>query len=320
MADAVTILSNSWTDNNSGAALSSRNATATTVNTAILAGDVPSNANGDGIASGGAHNFPRFLENWDSVNFTYYGSLVEAFHSNKFTGSWQTNNVYHWPNRLWNFDTVFLQKQPPGVPTGHPVLPRPLRTQHQLEKPRDQPRPHEAVLFSLCSPWACLAATAVSARAGIDFTLRTRQEDAGAPDPEHRFITDGDNHIYLRIPKDWTASGGGNQLVLTPGQPSGEVVISQLQGVQALPLDPAGLTALRQSAQAAVPQGAKNIKPTGEIIDLAASFRLEELRSHARLRVLRPANAAQRALHQHGSWPGREGERHLPGLGLRSGA
>ena len=38
MADAVTILSNGWSDSNSGAALGSRNATATTVNTAILAG------------------------------------------------------------------------------------------------------------------------------------------------------------------------------------------------------------------------------------------------------------------------------------------
>ena len=118
MADAVTVLSNTWTDSNSGSALSSRPATATTVNTAILAGDVPSNANGDGIASGGAHNFPRFLEDWTNINFTYYGSLVEAFHSEKFTGSWQTNNVYHWPNRPWSFDTTFLTKQPPGVPTG----------------------------------------------------------------------------------------------------------------------------------------------------------------------------------------------------------
>ncbi len=125
MADAVTVLSNSWSDNNSGSSLSSRTATATTINTAILAGDVPSNAGGDGIASGGAHNFPRSLENWGPpsnsstyVNFTYTGSLVEAFRSEKFTGSWQTNNVYKWPNRLWSFDTNFLMKQPPGVPTG----------------------------------------------------------------------------------------------------------------------------------------------------------------------------------------------------------
>ena len=54
MADAVTILSNSWSDGNAGYDLSHRRASATTVNTAILAGDVPSNADGNGYASGGA--------------------------------------------------------------------------------------------------------------------------------------------------------------------------------------------------------------------------------------------------------------------------
>ena len=125
MADAVTILSNSWTDTNANAALSSRVATATTVNTAILAGDVLSNQDGQGYASGGAHNFPRFLEDWGPpssgkpyINFTYFGSLVEAFKSEKYIKHWQTNQVYKWPNRLWSFDTNFLVKQPPGVPTG----------------------------------------------------------------------------------------------------------------------------------------------------------------------------------------------------------
>jgi hypothetical protein len=117
LADAVTILSNNWSDSNASASLSSRTATPTTVNTAILAGDVPSNST-TGQASGGAHNFPRFLENWNNVNFTYWGSLVEAFNSEEFTGPWQTGNVYYWPNREWNFDTNFLTKQPPGVPNG----------------------------------------------------------------------------------------------------------------------------------------------------------------------------------------------------------
>ena len=118
MADAVTILSNNWSDLNSALPLATRNATATTVNTAILAGDMPSNYNGNLTASGGAHNFPRFLENWNNVNFTYYGSLVEAFRSESATGLWQTGNVYYWPNRNWNFDTNFLTQQPPGYPNG----------------------------------------------------------------------------------------------------------------------------------------------------------------------------------------------------------
>ncbi len=118
MADAVTILSNNWSDSNSSKSLSNRTATATTVNTAILAGDVPSNLNGNGIASGGAHNFPRFLENWQNINFTYWGSLVEAYRSETFKGLWQTGNVYYWPERKWNFDVNFLNNPPPGVPSG----------------------------------------------------------------------------------------------------------------------------------------------------------------------------------------------------------
>ena len=118
MADAVTILSNAWSDKNANQSLSARTAEATTVNVAILAGDVASNTGGNGIASGGLHNFPRFLENWNNVNFTYYGSLIEAFNSAQHTGNWQTNDVYHWPNRLWNFDTNFLTTQPPGMPQG----------------------------------------------------------------------------------------------------------------------------------------------------------------------------------------------------------
>ena len=131
MADAVTILSNNWNDAyssntlagtllnaNNGNQTTGRVATPTTVNTAIMAGDVPSNLNGDGIASGGAHNFPRLLEDWTNKDFTYYGSLVEAFNSTKYTGNWQTGNVYTWPVRLWNFDTNFVNNPPPGSATG----------------------------------------------------------------------------------------------------------------------------------------------------------------------------------------------------------
>ncbi len=118
MADAVTVLSNAWNDNNSGGDLNARKASATTVNAAILSGDVASNTNKSGIASGGVHNFPRFLEYWSGVNFTYYGSLIQAFNSESYTGYWQTNDVYTWPNRLWSFDTKFIDQQPPGLPQG----------------------------------------------------------------------------------------------------------------------------------------------------------------------------------------------------------
>ena len=115
-----------------------------------------------------------------------------------------------------------------------------------------------------------LATTAAPLRAGIDFTLHTRQAEA-ASGSENQYITDGENHIYLHIPHGWSANGGG-QLVLSPDKPGSEVLIRQLGGAPALPLDAAGLAVLRKMAQAALPQGAKDIKPFGEINDLLPVF------------------------------------------------
>ena len=42
---------------------------------------------------------------------------VEGFVSEKAVGKWQTNQVYYWPNRMWNFDTQFLLNPPPGTPS-----------------------------------------------------------------------------------------------------------------------------------------------------------------------------------------------------------
>lgn len=119
IADAVMFLSNSWNDANSHKALSNRVATNTTYNTAILAGFMPSEIPGkDGATvgnySGGANNFPRFLENWQNIYCTYYGSMVELFKSKTFTGRWDTGNIFSPPNRRWSFDTNFLTTPPPG--------------------------------------------------------------------------------------------------------------------------------------------------------------------------------------------------------------
>ena len=104
-------LSNSWNDSNSSLSLSSRSASNTTYNTAVMAGYMPSSASG---YSGGACNFPRFLENWSGKSCTYYGSMVELFKSQKFTGQWDTGNIYSPPYRRWNFDTNFTNNAPPG--------------------------------------------------------------------------------------------------------------------------------------------------------------------------------------------------------------
>jgi hypothetical protein len=116
IADAVMILSNNWNDANSTQSLNSRVATHTTVNAAILSGIVPTNHNNNGKYSGGAENFPRFLENWSNVNFTYYGSMLQLFLSKQFDSPWPGTggNYYNPPKRRWYFDQGFLTHPPPG--------------------------------------------------------------------------------------------------------------------------------------------------------------------------------------------------------------
>jgi len=107
IADAVNILSNSWVDTNPNNTTASN----TTVNTAIVSGIVPTaNCN----YSGGAENFPRFLENWDNKTFTYYGSMVELYNSKQAVGIWG-GNYYTPPLRQWYFDTDFNTHTPPGT-------------------------------------------------------------------------------------------------------------------------------------------------------------------------------------------------------------
>ena len=112
LADAVTIASSGWAGL-SGAVGANAN---TTVNAAIVSGIVPTSpVGGDGAYSGGAENFPRFLENWNGKMLTYYGSMVELFKSNQSVGKWTGNaSVYSPPNRQWFFDTNFKIKPPPG--------------------------------------------------------------------------------------------------------------------------------------------------------------------------------------------------------------
>ncbi|MEA3207278.1 MAG: hypothetical protein QOE70_335 [Chthoniobacter sp.] len=123
LADAVMILSNNWNDTNSSASLSSRLATPTTVNTAIVSGIVATTgtAASPGNYSGGAENFPRFLESWTGDAFTYYGSMVELFPSKQFNSVWQNTgpgpNVYDPPDRKWFFDSKFFTTPPPGTLT-----------------------------------------------------------------------------------------------------------------------------------------------------------------------------------------------------------
>jgi hypothetical protein len=122
LADAITILSTSWSDNyNTSTPLSSRNAGNTTVDAATLEGIVQSTTvNGTKHYSGGVENFLRLLENWSSDTLTYNGSINVMFDSRYATNYWQQpGSYYNVPTRNWGFDANFAQGQnklPPMFP------------------------------------------------------------------------------------------------------------------------------------------------------------------------------------------------------------
>lgn len=119
VADAITILSSSW--NISGVNTKNPAAADTEVAAALVTGISPTNKNGVSVASGGSHNFPRFLENWSGKKFRYRGALVGLFESEiqsepleRADGS---AGHYSPPNRQWGFYTPFAEGNfPPIMP------------------------------------------------------------------------------------------------------------------------------------------------------------------------------------------------------------
>ncbi|HZL80076.1 MAG TPA: hypothetical protein VFC17_14675, partial [Candidatus Limnocylindrales bacterium] len=85
VADAITILSDNWQDANQQDA-NLNGAAPTTVNAAFLTGVVETT---HGQYSGGMENFPRFLESWGPIIFTYNGSMVKMFPSLYATNVWE---------------------------------------------------------------------------------------------------------------------------------------------------------------------------------------------------------------------------------------
>ena len=116
IADALDLLSNSWSDSNSYKSISNRTASLTTVNSAFVAGiktTTSSNYNG------GLENYPRLQENWTSKTLAIRGSFVALWNSQIATGNWPgTGTVYTAPIRNWNYETDFTTtgQLPPFTP------------------------------------------------------------------------------------------------------------------------------------------------------------------------------------------------------------
>jgi hypothetical protein len=114
MADAITILSDSWSDG-----VVSKNPTAgnTTVNAAMLEGIVQTDPAISGDYSGGFENSLRLLENWSGLVLTYNGSTVVLFYSQYATNHWNPG-YYGVPTRHWAGDFNFQRASglPPLTP------------------------------------------------------------------------------------------------------------------------------------------------------------------------------------------------------------
>ncbi len=113
VADAITILSNNWSDSNSSKALSDRKASVTEVAAALIGGIVPSSG---GKYSGGFENYPRFLENWSGIVFGYRGAVVALYDSEIATQPWGSSDVYEAPSRRWAYNELFLTDTPDFAP------------------------------------------------------------------------------------------------------------------------------------------------------------------------------------------------------------
>ena len=136
IADAVTILSNSWFDLNSmngdpaKGSGGNRQATTTYYRVAVAAGKniafpFPAweNATDYGFGTdGGIHNFLRFLEDWSGQTLNYGGSLVSLYYSTYATGPFKCckYSVYVPPVRNYIFDVDFTN--PAGLPPGTPMF------------------------------------------------------------------------------------------------------------------------------------------------------------------------------------------------------
>jgi|GEM_PF-2132824 len=109
IGDSINVLSSAWIDANSVNSRPSRVPVNTTINTALVSGNVPSGSAGTAY-SGGGENFVRFLEDWgkNSSSFCYYGSMVQLYKSQQGTGTWSSGGQsYAAPILKWYYDINF---------------------------------------------------------------------------------------------------------------------------------------------------------------------------------------------------------------------
>ncbi len=121
LTDALTVLSDMWSDDPAKAASNDktlRQAKATEANFCYITGNRET-GEGTSAYNGGLENLPRFLEDWSGKTFTYKGSIVNLWHSQMAVGDW-SGSYYTPPNRDWTFDPDL--NDPANMPPGTPMV------------------------------------------------------------------------------------------------------------------------------------------------------------------------------------------------------
>lgn len=132
MSDSFTILSSNWSDAYSTTTFSSTDnnydaSYDTTINAAIVTGSMPSTGTSATTFSGGVHNLPRLLQDWNSRHIWLNTSILRLWDSTIATNQFRnpsgftptpSNPYYRPPTRHYNYDLNFLNpaKVPPGIP------------------------------------------------------------------------------------------------------------------------------------------------------------------------------------------------------------
>jgi hypothetical protein len=93
----------------------------TSINAAFLASVDNTIYNGDDAGyNGGLENYPRFFEDWGTIELFYRGSFVSLGTPLRSNGTWNTQNRggYKPPKRLWDYDASFnlVSNLPPLPP------------------------------------------------------------------------------------------------------------------------------------------------------------------------------------------------------------
>ncbi len=124
VADVTTALSGSWDDTKSALAISNRNASASTINSAIVTGNKDTTMGVQASYNGGYENIIRFLESWSGVTFTYKGSTIVLYNSENSTGLFNVSGIYAAPIRAYSFDTDFkgANYAIPGFPSAYTIV------------------------------------------------------------------------------------------------------------------------------------------------------------------------------------------------------